>query len=305
MSAIGETRVLPEELASARAQRSMAVPMGLEIYSLRGEAEKDLPATLALIRKLGFTEVEGGDFYGHSAAEFRKILDSNGLNLTSMMAAYDRLSRDINAVAGDAHTLGADYVVCSTVPHKKKLTAEDCDRAIESLNRFGQNLAKAGLRCCYHIHGIEFGKSADGTLFDTLAKGTNPNFANFEMDIFWIVFAYQDPVKLLHQYPGRFPLMHIKDIRKGTVLGGSPGDVLEEASVPLGTGLVNIPAALRAARETGVRHYYIEDEAVDAAQQLSESLRYLESVPFSFTCSTPKSSDEISAYDAPPFIFRT
>ena len=252
--------------------------MGLEIYSLRNEAEKNLPATLALIRKFGFTQVEGGDFYGRSAAEFRKLLDGNGLKLTSMMAAYDRLNRDINSVGDDAHTLGAEYVVCSTVPHRKKLTAEDCERAIESLNRFGENLAKRGLRCCYHTHGIEFGKSPDGTLFDTLAKGTNPHWVNFEMDIFWIVYAYQDPVKLLHQYPGRFPLMHVKDIRKGTALGGSPGDVLEEASVPLGKGLVDIPAALRAARETGVRHYYIEDEAVDAAKQISESLRYLESL---------------------------
>jgi len=252
--------------------------MGLEIYSLRGEAEKDLPATLALIRKFGFEEVEGGDFYGRSATEFRKLLDSNGLKLTSMMAAYDRLSRDINSVAEDAHTLGAEYVVCSTVPHKKKLTAEECEHAIESLNRFGENLAKAGLRCCYHIHGIEFEKSPHGTLFDTLAKGTNPKFVNFEMDIFWIVFAYQDPVKLLHQYPGRFPLMHVKDIRKGTALGGLPGDVLEEASVPLGTGLVDIPVVLRAARETGVRHCYIEDEAVDAARQIPESLRYLENL---------------------------
>jgi len=265
-------------LAAASAQGSKAVPMGLEIYSLRREAEKDLPGTLALIRKFGFTEVEGGDFYGRSAAEFRRVLDANGLKLTSMMAAYDRLSRDIEAVAGDAHTLGAEYVVCSTVPHKKKLTAEECARAIESLNRFGENLAKAGLRCCYHTHGIEFEKSPDGTLFDTLVKGSNPRFVNFEMDIFWIVYAYQDPVKLLHRYPGRFPLMHVKDIRKGTALGGSPGDVMEEDSVPLGKGLVDIPAALRAAQETGVRHYYIEDEAVDAAQQLPESLRYLESV---------------------------
>lgn len=266
--------------ALASAQRSKAVPMGLEIYSLRREAEKDLPATLALIRKFGFTEVEGGEFYGRGAAEFQKMLDANGLKLTSMMAAYDRLSKDINAVADDAHTLGAEYVVCSTVPHKKKLTADDCARAIESLNRFGENLAKAGLRCCYHTHGIEFEKSADGTLFDTLVKGTNPKFVNYEMDIFWIVYAYQDPVKLLHRYPGRFPLMHVKDIRKGTALGGSPGDVMEEDSVPLGKGLVDIPAALRAARETGVRHYYIEDEAVDAAKQLPESLRYLESVRF-------------------------
>lgn len=265
-------------LGSATAKRSTAVRMGLEIYSLRGEAEKDLPATLSLIRKLGFHEVEGGDLYGRSAAEFRKMLDANELKLTSMMAAYDRLSGDINSVAHDAHTLGAKYVVCSTVPHKKKLTAEDCGRAIESLNRFGESLAKAGLHCCYHTHGIEFGKSPDGTLFDTLAKGTDPKFVNFEMDIFWIVYAYQDPVKLLHQYPGRFLLMHVKDIRKGTALGGSPGDVLEEDSVPLGTGLVDIPAALRAARETGVRHFYIEDEALDAVPQISQSLRYLERI---------------------------
>src|SRR6476660_2130229 len=111
-------------LAPAMAKRKLAVPMGLEIYSLRGPAQKDLPATLALIRKLGFTEVEGGDFYGRSAAEFRKLLDANGLKLTSMMAAYDRLKNDINSAADDAHILGAEYVVSSTVPHHKKLTAE-------------------------------------------------------------------------------------------------------------------------------------------------------------------------------------
>jgi sugar phosphate isomerase/epimerase len=72
--------------------------------------------------------------------------------------------------------------------------------------------------------------------------------------------------------------MHIKDIRKDTILGGSPGEVLEEASVVLGQGLVNVPAALRAAQATGVLHYYIEDEAVDAARQIPESLRYLQNI---------------------------
>src|SRR6266702_2857173 len=85
-------------LTSAIAKPRPSVLMGLEIYSLRREAEKDLPATLALIRKLGFSEVEGGDFYGRSAAEFRKLLAANGLKLTSMMASYDRLSADINSV---------------------------------------------------------------------------------------------------------------------------------------------------------------------------------------------------------------
>ena len=256
-----------------------AVSMGLEIYSLRGEVEKDLPATLALIRKFGFKEVEVPALYGRSAAEFRRLLDNHGLQATSMMAEYDRLGREVNAVAADARTLGAEYVVCGTIPHKKKhLMIEDCDPAAQDLNRWGENFLRSGLRFCYHTHGIEFDKTADGTVFDALAQGMDPKLANFEMDIFWIVYAYQDPVKLLHQYPDRFPLMHVKDMRKDTALGGSPGDVQEEASVPLGKGLVDIPAALRAASETGVRHYYIEDEAVDAARQIPESLRYLESI---------------------------
>lgn len=251
---------------------------GLEIYSLRREAEKDLPATLAMIRKFGITEIEMGDFYGRSAQEFRRLLDQAGLKATSMMAPHARLAGEIESVARDARTMGADYMVCSTIPHRKHLTAQDCHKAIDDFNRWGKVLAESKLRLCYHTHGIEFGPSPEGTLFDTLLQRTDPKFVNYEMDIFWIVFAHHDPVKWLHKYPGRFPLMHVKDIRKDTPLGGSPGDVLEEASVILGKGLVDIPAALRAAEATGTHHYYIEDEAIDAAQQIPQSLRYLESI---------------------------
>jgi sugar phosphate isomerase/epimerase len=260
-------------------EQNAAARFGLEIYSLRSEAEKDLPATLAMIRKFGFHELEVGGFYGRSATEFRRLLDKNGLRATSMMAEYERLGKDVHTVAADAHTIGAEYVVASTIPHKKKhLTAENITRAIDDFGAWGQKLAGSRLHLCYHTHGVEFDKSPDGTLFDTLVQRTDPKYVNFEMDIFWIVFAFQDPAKLLRKYPGRFPLMHVKDIRKGTALGGSPGDVLEEASVPLGAGIVDVPAALRAGKETGVRHYYIEDEAVNAAQQIPESLKYLESV---------------------------
>ena len=251
---------------------------GLEIYSLRREAEKDLPATLAMIRNFGFSEVEVGVFYGRSAAEFRRLLDRNGLRATSMMAEYERLQKSLDAVAADAHAMGAEYVVASTIPHQKHLTSENIARAIDDFGAWGEKLAAGGLHLCYHTHGVEFDKSGDGTLFDTLVQHTDPKYVNFEMDIFWIVFAFQDPAKLLRKYPGRFPLMHVKDIRKGTVLGRSPGDVLEEDSVPLGAGIVDISATLRAAKEAGVRHYYIEDEAVNAAQQIPESLKYLANI---------------------------
>ncbi len=266
-------------LAGVAAKPRPAAPIGIQIYSLRYDAAKDLPRTLAMIRDFGFREVECGDFFGRTAAEFRRLLDSHGLRATSMMAAHDRLASKIEAVVNDAHTVGVQYVVCSTIPHaRKKLALEEANHAADDLNRWGEQLAGSGLHCCYHTHGIEFEKAADGTVFDGLLKRTDPKYANFEMDIFWIVYAHQDPAAMLHRYPGRFPLMHVKDIRKGTVLGGSPGDVREEESVPLGQGIVDIAAALQAAKETGVRHYYLEDEAVDAARQIPESLRYLKTL---------------------------
>ena len=267
--------------ALALARQKLSSRMGLELYSFRTQAEKDLPAALALIRRFGIREVEVSRLYGHKAVDFRRMLDANGLKATSMMAGYDQLAADCDAVAADAHELGAEYVVCATLPHTHKyLSIEDCDRAAPQLNRWGERFSQVRLRCCYHTHGTEFQPFEDGTVFDALAKRTDPRYANFEMDIFWIVFGFQDPVKMLYRYRGRFPLMHVKDIRKGTVLGGSPGDVREEDSVPLGQGLVDIRAALRAAEKTGVVHYYIEDEAVDAAAQLPASLRYLKSLDF-------------------------
>jgi sugar phosphate isomerase/epimerase len=260
----------------ALARAAFRAQVGVNIYSLRYQAEKDLPGTLALIRDLGFSEVEVGELYGRSPAQLLGLLKAAGLHATSFGAAYDALGKDLDAVAAQAQTLGARHVVCSTIPHSAKhLAAKDCQNAADHLNRWGERLAATGIRLSYHTHGTEFDPSPDGTVFDTLAKLTNPKFINFEMDIFWIVYGYQDPVQLLRRYPGRFPLMHIKDIRKGTVLGGSPADVLEEESVPLGTGLVDVRAALLSAQTYGVQHYYLEEEAVDAAPQIRQSLRYL------------------------------
>jgi sugar phosphate isomerase/epimerase len=264
----------------AAAKEKFSGPLGLEIYSVRREAEKDLPGTLAMIRKMGFKELEVGGFYGRSAAEFQRLLDSNGLKATSMMAEWKELSKSTSEAADHAHTLGAEYVVCSYIPHEKQFTVEDAKRAADNFNRWGQELARAGLHFCYHAHGFEFGSSPDGTVFDTLAKRVDPKSANFEMDVFWIFFGKQDPAKLLEKYPGRFPLMHLKDIRKGTVKTGNPGDVAEEDSVPLGTGEIDWPPVFRAAQKSGVRRYYVEEEHPNAVKQIPETMRFIENIRF-------------------------
>ncbi|MCX6623550.1 MAG: sugar phosphate isomerase/epimerase [Acidobacteria bacterium] len=249
--------------------------MGLELYSLRSLAGKDLPGTLKLAHELGFAELETGALYGRTAEQFQKLAAANGLKVTATMADWNSLTKSTGEAARIAHTFGARYVVCSTIPHRKLLKAEDVDRAAENFNRWGAALAGEGLTLCYHTHGSEFSPGPDGTQFDSLMKKTDPKHVAYEMDVMWIVFGNQDPVALLKKYTGRFPLMHVKDMRKGEPHTGDPGPVREEASVPLGTGELDFVSIFRAAASHGVKHYYIEEEHPNAVAQIRQSLEYL------------------------------
>jgi sugar phosphate isomerase/epimerase len=266
------------------AASSFSRTLGLQLYSLRREAASNLPKTLALVRELGFKELEVGDFFGRTASEFQQLLAEYGLKATSMGAGWEQLGNSIGQTMEDARTLGVEYVTCSQIPRQKPLTVQDIERGAKNLNRWGESLAGSGLRLCYHIHGYEFVPATGGdrnrTLFDTLAKRMDPSLVNFEMDVFWVVFGNEDPVKLLERYSGRFPLMHLKDIRPGEARTFDPGTVAEEASVPLGTGEVKWAPLLEAARMHGVKHYYLEEEHPSAVAQIRQSLEYLERIHF-------------------------
>lgn len=255
-------------------------PPGLQFYSLRYIAEKELRSALETARKLGFRELEAGNFYGRTAAQFRDLAASIGLTVSSMGAEYDALSKSTGSVAGQAHTLGASFVSCTSIPRGpgKRLTPDVVRRAASDFNRYGAELAKSKLRLCFHPHGPEFVPGPDGTLFDTMARECDPKAVNFEMDVFWFVFGNYDPATALRRYRGRFPLMHLKDIRPGVKRTFDPATVEEEDSVPLGRGEVNWPATLAAAKETGVEKYYLEEEHPKAVEQIEASLRYLETL---------------------------
>lgn len=262
------------------APRESPGPLGLEIYSLRRELAKDIPGTLALVRNFGFKEVEVPNFYGLTASAFRDQLDKADLRCTAMVAQHERLSQDLKGVVEDARMLGASYVLYPWIPHQNDFTEADCRRAAADMNRWGQNLKQSSLEFCYHPHGYEFRPSTGGTLFDLLATLTDPAIVNFQADVFWIAWPGQDPVKLLRRYPTRFPLMHLKDIRKGTKLGDLSGHAPEETSVAVGSGMLDFRAILREAKSIGVKRYYIEDEAPEAASNIPVSLKYLKSLGF-------------------------
>src|SRR5262249_26876609 len=148
--------------------------------------------------------------------------------------------------------------------------------AANVFNHAGEVAAKNGLKFFYHTHGYEFQPHGNGTLFDLLMAETKPQVVSYQMDVFWIVHPGQDPVKLLQKFGGRFALMHVKDMKKGTPTGLLTGSSDVNNDVALGTGVMDWPAILKAARKAGVKWYFIEDESASVIDQIPQSLKYLE-----------------------------
>ena len=237
----------------------------------------DVAATLDTIKALGITELESGtNPNGLSPEAFRKLLDARGLKSPSVGAGYEELVKDPAEVARKAKIVGANYVMTAWIPHKGQFTLADAQKAAADFNQAGKILKENGLTFCYHTHGYEFVPYQDGTLFDYLVKNTNPDYVSFEMDIMWVFHGGGD-TKLLEKYGKRWKLMHLKDLRKG-VKGDLTGGTSVENDVALGTGQLNIPAILKAAKKVGVKHYFIEDESSSFRKQVPQTMAYLKSL---------------------------
>ncbi|MES1215136.1 MAG: sugar phosphate isomerase/epimerase [Bacteroidota bacterium] len=252
--------------------------IGVELYSFRNQFAKDIPGTLEQIHKMGVTEVEGGGTYGMPEADFKALLAKNKLRVTSVGVDFKELEADPAAVVAKAKLFGAKYVMCAWIPHTgDDFTLADADKAIVVFNKAGKVLKENGITFCYHAHGFEFRPYNNETLFDHLAKGLNPQYANFQMDVFWIKHPGQDPVALLKKYPGRFKMMHLKDRKPGTE-GNQNGHADVETNVVLGSGDVGIAAIMKVATKYGVQKFYIEDESSRSMEQVPQSLAFLKSL---------------------------
>ena len=257
-------------------------PVGLQLYSLRNQLGKDVPGTLDEVRSWGIKYVELAGTYKLTPSEFRAQLDAHGLTAISGHFPYERWRDDPQGVLQDAEKLGLKYVGCAWIPHQGAFDEVACRQAIAVFNRAGDLATAHHMIFFYHPHGYEFQPFGKGTLFDLMKRETktqtNPEHLQFEMDIFWVAHAGQDPARLLEKYPGRWALMHLKDMKKGTPTGLLTGSSPVSNDVVLGTGQLDMPGILRAAKKVGVKSYFIEDESSASEKQIPESLRYLREV---------------------------
>ncbi len=253
--------------------------VGLQLYSLRDSFKADVPGTLDKVKAFGITEVETASAYGMPPEKFRAMLEERGLKPISGHFQYAAMEKDIDATVAEAKALGLQYAACPWIPHDKEFTEANAKKAVADFNKWGEAFSKAGIKFAYHPHGYEFVPQADGsTLFDLLMHETKPEFLTIEMDVFWIFFPGQNPVKLMEKYPARFSLMHLKDLRKGAPTGSQTGHTDVKDNVVIGEGQIDWPAVLAEAAKVGVKHYFIEDESPISEEQIPKSIKYLNSL---------------------------
>ena len=244
-------------------------PIGLQLYTVRQDATKDLHGTLKQIAAIGYREVETAGFYGKPGKELRKIFDDYGLAAPSAHYAMGDLQKDLQAKIDDAASLGAKFFVCAfpalkdsaPMPAGKSManaiSLDDWKWNAEQLNRIGELTQKAGLRTGYHNHNMEF-RSYDGTTaYDRLLEWTDPKLVTFEMDLAWVVTGGVDPVPYLKKHADRISLLHVKEVRKDA---RTVTDQILSQTTEVGAGKIDWKRIFGACDPKQITHYFVEQE---------------------------------------------
>jgi sugar phosphate isomerase/epimerase len=259
-----------------------AQEIGVQMGSMRQMMSQGMPAVIAKLKELGITEIEGGGPRSIDRAAFRKLAEENGLDVVATGTGFVNLENkdSLQKVIANAKALGAEYVVTYWIPHDgDNFTFADMRKAVDVFNSAGKTLKENGLSFAYHVHGYEFREYPEGkgTMFEYMMEKTNPEYVNFQMDVFWIKNPGQDPVALLKKYPTRWKMLHLKDRRIGTP-NNQNGRQDKETNVVLGTGDVGIAEVMKTAMAIGIKHYFIEDESSRALEQMPQHVAFLKSL---------------------------
>jgi sugar phosphate isomerase/epimerase len=251
-------------------------PIGLQLYTVRDQLEKDVPGTLKEVAAIGYKEVEIYDLYGMSPAQFTKLLKDNGLTAVSGHYLLNVEKTEWEKKVEEARELGLKYMVHAILDSEERKSLDDYKRHVELFNKIAEQTHKAGMQFCYHNHNFEFQKFDGVTVYDYLFKHLDPHLVQFEMDCFWVTHAGQDPVALFKKHPGRFPLLHIKDLK-----AGNPPTQEFDAKMGLfaevGKGTIDWKRIFAAAPQGGMKHLYVEQDfcEIPPLESVKVSYEYL------------------------------
>lgn len=253
--------------------------IGVQLYTVRDLMQNNFESTVAKVAQIGYKEVEFAGYFGHTGQQVRAVLDKNGLSAPSTHVQYDELDEKFPSVIETSKAIGLEYIICPWIPEDVRKSPDVWKKAAEKFNRCGEQSKKAGMQFGYHNHWFEF-LPVNGKLpYDELLKDCDPNLVKMEMDLCWITVAGSDPVKYFEKYPGRFPLVHVKDMKKlpKVTKGGSQdfGSSLKDMT-SVGDGIIDWKRIFSYSDKAGIEHYIVEhDKPSDPMASITASYQYL------------------------------
>lgn len=225
--------------------------IGVQLYTLREMAAKDLDATLAAVAKMGYAGVEFAGFHGHRAEDVRTMLDRYGLQAFAAHIPVAQFEGDIDSVVHELTAIGAPWGIVPWVSPEARNETSMRDLGLR-MNAYASALRDAGIKFGYHNHDFEFTETVGTgeTLFHTLLNITDPALVFFELDAMWASVGGYEPHDVIRAHADRIRLLHIKDASKED----------RRKDVPFGEGVLDWGAILSAARSAGVEYYITEQD---------------------------------------------
>ena len=245
-------------------------PIGIQLYTVREQMKVSVPKTLAAVAKAGYKEVEFAGYFGHSAADIRKMLDDVGLTAPSSHIQVTDLSTNWASLLDYARVVGHEYLVVAWIDAEER-TIPGFTRLAARFNSAGQIARDHGVKLGYHNYFFEF-KPIDGQVpYDLLLSECDPQLVAMEIDVFWMIQGGGDPTHYMTKFPGRFPMLHVKD------MGPAP----KHAMMDVGKGTIDWKSIFRAGGTGGVKHVFVEhDETKSTAATMRNSYRYLRALRY-------------------------
>ena len=269
--------------AAPRASADWRKGMAIQLYSFHRDLDRDLPGTLRRIKALGFDRVETYPVKDISAQQLRAALDVARLEAVSAHLPWDQIASDLSSAIADARVLGVDQFGPGSInlfdgrPFRT-MTLADAEEAGAHLKRACAAARRANMRVFIHTHGNELARIGDTTPLDRMLHGAS-NCFDIQADVAWVRWAGADPAAFIQRYGAQVRSLHVKDVADAAI-GRAFGSFGPNGFPVLGRGSVDWVKVMRKARESGVRYYIIEDESPDPAQQIPQSLDYLDDLEF-------------------------
>jgi len=258
--------------------------IGLQLYTVRDLMKQDFDGTLAKVAAIGYKEVEFAGYFDHSPKDVRAAVDRRRLTAPSAHIDYKSLGEKFPEVIEAAKVVGHEYLVNPWIEEEIRKQPDGWKHAAETFNRAGEACKKAGIQFAYHNHWFEF-LPVNGKLpYDLLLTECDPNLVKMELDLCWITVGGQDPLKYFDRYPGRFPLVHVKDVKRvpPVTAGGAQdfGSSMKDMT-EVGSGIIDWKKIFAQSDKAGIKHYFVEhDNPKKPLESIKKSYDYLASLRF-------------------------